>query len=175
MRMAADACRGVEEALFAAARSLASAGDTGLVRGCAEALEVMRVEAGIPSLEAELDDGVLPPEARLERAISTSKGCYVGQEIVARLRARGQVNHLLVGLRIESGALPEIGSKLQASGRDIGEITSVARSPAEGAIALGYVRREHSEAGTRLDSASGAVRVTALPFVAPAPVRGADA
>jgi len=146
-------------------RALEAAGaEWGLIRGDAASLDVMRIEAGIPLLGAELDETVLPPEARLERAISTSKGCYVGQEIVARLRARGQVNHLLVGLRIEGEALPDVDTPLLSDGRSSGEVTSAALSPTYGPIALGYVRREHSEVGTRVEFEGGAARVSALPF-----------
>lgn len=148
---------------------------SGLVRGDSEALEVLRVEAGIPLLGAELDEDVLPAEARLEAAIANDKGCYVGQEIVARLRARGQVRHLLVGLRLETSDLPPPGTNLSADGRITGELTSVVRSPDQGPIALGFVRREHAEPGTlvRLEEAGGAesgtgvARVVELPFVAP--------
>ena len=150
----------------AAAAAIEAAGAAfGLVCGDSASLEVMRVEAGIPALGQELDEDVLPPEARLERAISVSKGCYVGQEIVARLRARGQVNHLLVGLRIESETLPPADALLMAEGRRTGEITSSVRSPAHGPIALGFVRREHSEVETRVDFEGGTARVAALPFL----------
>jgi folate-binding protein YgfZ len=150
----------VEKALDAA-----GTGD-GLVRGDFEALEIMRIEAGLPALGRELDEEVLPPEARLERAIATNKGCYVGQEIVARLRARGQVHHLLVGLRIESSVLPEVGAELRAEGRVTGELTSVAVSPTEGPIALAYVRREHAETGTPIEFDGGRANIAELPFVA---------
>lgn len=135
-----------------------------LVRGETEALEVLRVEAGIPALGAELDEEVLPPEARLERAISTSKGCYVGQEIVARLRARGQVNHLLVGFRIEAASSPATGTPLTSGGRATGELTSVVRSPSRGLIGLGYVRREHAVSGTTVEFDGGRAHVEDLPF-----------
>jgi folate-binding protein YgfZ len=160
IRMKPDDREGVEEVLEAAAK-----GD-GLVRGDFEALEILRIEAGLPALGSELDEEVLPPEARLERAISTSKGCYVGQEIVARLRARGQVNHLLVGLRLESLALPVPGTELMAGGRVTGELTSVALSPTEGPIALGYVRREHAEMGMQIEFEGGRASIAALPFIA---------
>ncbi len=150
----------VEAALEAAGKSY------DLVRGDATALEVMRIEAGIPALCSELGEDVFPAEARLERAISISKGCYVGQEIVARLRARGQVNHLLVGLRIEGDALPALDTTLSAKQRRTGEITSAAVSPVYGPIALGYVRREHSAVGTRVEFEGGAARIVALPFAA---------
>jgi folate-binding protein YgfZ len=150
----------VEAALVAAAEA------TSLVRGDFESLEILRIEAGIPRLGAELDEEVLPPEARLEHAISTTKGCYVGQEIVARLRARGQVNHLLVGLRLGSEALPPIGAELKAGERVTGELTSVAISPSEGPIALGFVRRDHAEPGTVIEILGVEARVSALPFIA---------
>jgi aminomethyltransferase len=159
IRMKPDDGEAVEEALAAAAKG------EGFVRGDFEALEILRIEAGLPALGSELDDEVLPPEARLERAISTNKGCYVGQEIVARLRARGQVNHLLVGLRIESSALPVVGTKLMAEGRVTGEVTSVALSPTEGPIALGFVRREHAETGTQIEFEGGRASIAVLPFV----------
>ena len=149
----------VEEALEAAGSEL------GLIRGDAASLDVMRIEAGLPMLGAELDESVLPPEARLERAIATSKGCYVGQEIVARLRARGQVNHLLVGLQIEGETLPDVDTPLLSGGRRSGEVTSSALSPTYGPIALGFVRREHSEVGSRVEFEGGAARVAALPFL----------
>jgi folate-binding protein YgfZ len=151
------------EAVVAALETTAAA--TGLVRGDREALEVLRVEAGIPALGAELDEEVLPPEARLEHAISTTKGCYIGQEIVARLRARGQVNHLLVGFRIDAPSLPVPGTPVSAGGRETGEMTSIVRSPSEGPIALGYVRREHAEVGTEIEFEGGRADIAALPFV----------
>jgi folate-binding protein YgfZ len=144
---------------------LAAAGDRGLAPASAEALEILRIEAGIPLLGRELGEEVLPAEARLEHAISTTKGCYVGQEIVARLRSRGHVNHLLVGVHFGEGRLPAAGSDLSADGRRSGEITSVCRSPAVGAIGLGFVRREHSEVGTRLAAGEISAEVVALPFV----------
>ena len=156
----------VEEALAAAAKGDEGDEGDGLVRGDFEALEILRIEAGLPALGSELDEEVLPPEARLERAISTSKGCYVGQEIVARLRARGQVNHLLVGLKLESPTLPVVGTKLMADGRVTGEVTSVALSPTEGPIALGFVRREHAETGTQIEFEGGRASIAALPFIA---------
>jgi len=116
----------------------------------AEALEVLRIEAGVPRLFAELDEEVFPAEARLDaRAVSTTKGCYTGQEIVARLRSRGHVNHLLVGLRFE-GEPPAVDTDLYADGKRTGEVTSVCRSPAAGPIGLGYVRVQHAEPGTAL-------------------------
>jgi len=165
--------------LGAVAEAVRAAGaEHGLVEGTAEALDVLRIEAGTPLLGRELDEDVLPPEARLDRAISARKGCYVGQKIVARVRARGQVNHLLVGLVADDDRPPPVDAKLVVGGKRVGEITSACRSASAGAIALGYVRREHAEPGTALacegseeGSEGGGLRVVALPFVAPAPER----
>lgn len=158
-----------------------------LALGDDEALEVLRVEAGSPRQGFELHDDVLPAEARLDAAISTTKGCYVGQEIVARLRSRGHVNHLLVGLRFDSAAdatpavpaapagPPAAGTELRAGDKRTGELTSVASSPRVGGIALGYVRREHSDPGTELDAGGQRAVVAALPFVAPSASTGGHA
>jgi len=147
--------------------ALESAAASGLSRPDPEALEILRIEAGIPMLGAELDEEVLPAEAHLDRAISTTKGCYTGQEIVARLRSRGQVNHLLVGLRFAEGeGLPAEGEKLVAGERETGELTSVCRSAAAGPIGLGYVRREHAVPGTQLLAGDLRASVSVLPFVA---------
>lgn len=163
-RLVADAASqaSVEAALLEAGRA------HGLVLGDDATLEMLRVEAGTPRQGLELDEDVLPDEARLASAISTKKGCYVGQEIVARLRSRGQVNHLLVGLRFEDG-LPAPGDALVVGDKRTGEVTSVAESPRAGAIALGFVRREHSEPGTHVDAAGRRAVVAALPFVAGSP------
>jgi len=159
--------------LFAARGALAALRQTlrevgaphGLVEGDLAALEILRVEAGIPKLGAELDEEVLPAEAGLtEAAVCFDKGCYVGQEIVARLDARGRVQHQLVGLRFESVA--EAGQSLRAQERDVGEVTSACLSPQVGPIGLGYVRRDFAEPGTLLEAEVGPVRVSALPFVA---------
>ncbi len=142
-----------------------------LVRGDDEALEILRIEAGVPRLGPELDEDVFPAEARLDGAISWTKGCYTGQEIVARIESRGRVNHLLVGLQLGDGAVPPVGEAVfagdgSAPGRSIGEITSACESPTLGPIALAYVRRAHAEPGTALSVAGGPAEVRALPFIA---------
>ena len=131
------------------------------------ALNVLRTEAGIPWCGAELSEQTLPPEAGLEaRAISYSKGCYLGQEIIERIRSRGHVNRKLVGLKLESASLPAAGAKLRREGKDAGMVTTAVHSPTLGrAIGLGYVRREHLEPGTKLEiEGGGAAEVAALPF-----------
>lgn len=161
-----------EEAVAAA---LAKAGEAlGLVEGDAAALECLRVEAGVPRLGRELDESVLPAEARMERAVSTTKGCYTGQEVVARMRTRGRLSHLLVGLRFQGvegtgGEAPGAAVRLERDGKVVGEVTSAVLSPELGAIGLGYVRTELAEPDTRLRaSAEGGAAADAvvaeLPF-----------
>lgn len=136
----------------------------GLVDGDAALLELLRIEAGTPWLGSELDESVLPAEVRLDRAVSDTKGCYTGQEVVARMRSRDRVRSLLVGLCLEGGDLPEPGAKIEVDGRPVGELTSAVRSPRFGAIALGFVRREHAEPGTRVRVAGADAQVSSLPF-----------
>jgi folate-binding protein YgfZ len=154
------------EAGAAVATALAEAGaGEGLVEAGAEALEILRIEAGRPRFGADLDETVLPAEARLEAAVSTTKGCYTGQEVVARLASQGQVAHRLVGLSSEGpGPLP-VGASVQAGDRRIGEVTSACVSPVAGPIALAYVRRPHEAPGTEVSVDGRTARVAALPFV----------
>ncbi len=156
---------GSTETVVAALRE-AGAG-AGLVEAGPETLEILRIEAGVPKLGAELDEQVLPAEARLEGAVSSSKGCYTGQEVVARMASRSRVSHLLVGLCFDGPAPAPAGSSLEHEGRSVGEITSACVSPTAGSIALGFVRRAHAEPGSRLQAGGRAARVARLPFVAP--------
>jgi glycine cleavage system T protein len=115
----------------------------------AEALETLRIEAGISAYGAELAEDTLPLEAGALDAVSFTKGCYLGQEIVERARSRGHVNWKLVGVFIASERAPEPGTKLLADSKEVGEITSACASPTLGrVIALAYVRREAAEPGT---------------------------
>lgn len=137
-----------------------------------DALETARIEAGIPRFGQDMDDSNLPPECGIEdRAISYTKGCYIGQEVIARLRSIGQVTRTLCGLRLEKDLkfIPQKADKLLKGDREIGHVTSYVFSPALRAnIALGYVRREHNQPGTPLvlRAADGActARVADLPF-----------
>jgi folate-binding protein YgfZ len=137
-----------------------------------QALELARVEAGIPRFGADMDETNLPPEAGLEgRAVSYSKGCYIGQEVISRIRAYGQVAKSLRGLNLarELKQLPRKRDKLFKEGREVGYITSAAASPAVGEnIALGYVRRETNLPGTevvlRMEWGESAARIVDLPF-----------
>jgi glycine cleavage system T protein len=131
-----------------------------------EALESLRIEAGIPRYGAELSEDTLLLEAGLLNAVSFTKGCYVGQENVERTRSRGHVNWKLVGLVVDAPAAPAPGEKLSSDQKEVGKITSACVSPTLGVtIALAYVRREVSEPGTKLALVSGPeVEVVALPF-----------
>lgn len=136
------------------------------------ALDVLRIEAGTPHWGAELDETVIPLEAGLgDRAISSTKGCYTGQEVIVRIRDRGHVNRHLRGLLLGGHAAPRRGAELFRPGepKPVGRVTSSCLSPRlEQTIALAYVRRE-VEPGTMLrlgDPEGGEARVTALPFIA---------
>lgn len=132
----------------------------------AQALEMLRIEAGVPRFGADLDADTIPLEAGLEHAISYTKGCYLGQEIIARVKHQGHVNRRLTGLLLEQGRLPERGAALLDGETEVGRLTSVAASPYLGRpIALGYVRHEHAEPGTGLTLASGGNAIVhPLPF-----------
>lgn len=158
-----------EESLLEALRRAGEKLD--LVEGDDDALDVLRIEAGRPALHTELLPKVFPQEVRLEEAISTTKGCYIGQEITARLASRGHVNRLLVGLRLEeSQSLPALGAALFFEGKNVGKVTSAALSPHVGAVALAMVRAEQSTSGQRLQLGEGSegkeVQVVDLPLLA---------
>ena len=96
-------------------------------------LNSLRIEAGIPRIfGAELDDSIFPGEAELEKAISFEKGCYIGQEIVARMKYRGHPNRLLRGFEIASDIPPQSGARLFDGDKDIGWMTSAVVSPTLG-------------------------------------------
>jgi folate-binding protein YgfZ len=137
---------------------------------------VLRVEAGVPRAGRELDEDTLPMEARLERALDFKKGCYVGQEVIARATNLGGIKHILVGLSLEGEPDALLGAALwpEAGDKVTGEITSAVRSPTlDGkVIGLGFVRKLHEAPGTVLEARMGdgrtaSARVTALPFVGP--------
>jgi tRNA-modifying protein YgfZ len=115
--------------------------EAGVVAVGEAAADCLRIERGRPRYGIDLDDTVIPQEAGLnDRAVSLTKGCYVGQETVARLYYRGKPNRQLRGLRLSGPAEP--GDELQFEGRAVGRLTSAALSPRFGPIALGFVRRE---------------------------------
>lgn len=141
-----------------------------------EAWEVARIEAGRPEWGVDMDDTTIPQEANLDdlHAISYTKGCYVGQEVVARVHFRGHVNRHLRGLRAAGQEPPRTGAVLlDASGAQVGDVRSAASSPRLGGIALAMVRREVDSGSTLLarwseDGSARELRVdmAALPFPA---------
>ena len=147
-----------------------------------DALEIARIEAGIPREGVDVNENYILLEAGYERAVSYTKGCYLGQEIIARIHWRGQPAKRLTGLLVEAPEAPPRGAELYAAdGKRVGEVTSSTHSPALGRpVALGYVHRYYLTPGTTLTVKREAVElgraeVTALPFTAkqqPAPVGG---
>src|SRR5262245_16917037 len=120
-----------------------------------EALEGRRVEVGVPRIGLDMGEKTLALEVPVEDAISITKGCYLGQEVVARGSARGHVNRRLEPL-VLTGPEPEPGATLVHDGKDVGWLTTVARAFGAGTLAaLGFVRREHWEAGTELSVRGG--------------------
>jgi folate-binding protein YgfZ len=128
------------------------------------AAEVVRVERGRPRYGVDLDDGVIPQEAGLnERAVSFSKGCYVGQETVARLHYRGKPNRHLRGLRLSEPAEP--GAVLRLGEKEVGRLTSAVVSPTHGPIGLALVRRQATPGDTvAVGDAGTTAQVVQLPF-----------
>lgn len=110
------------------------------------AIRTVRLEHGKPRYGEDIDERHIPQETQLMHAVSFSKGCYLGQEIVERVRSRGQVHRVLASLRIESSEPPAVGTEVLSDGNKAGEITSAAFSEALGeVVALAYIRREFVE------------------------------
>ncbi len=132
-----------------------------------EALDALRIEQGFPLFGRDITDKNLPQElARDELAISFVKGCYLGQETVARIDALGHVNKLLVGVQFDGQEIPADGAELQAEGQPVGAVTSATYSPRlERPLALAYVRHGLAKPGAKLTSPSGAAEVVRLPLV----------
>jgi len=120
--------------------------ESGAIGGGPSGLNITRIEAGRPEWGLDMDEGTIPQEANLDElgAISYTKGCYTGQETVARVHFRGHVNRHLRGLRLaETGVIPPLRAGLvDAGGKPVGDVRSAVRSPRHGAIALAMVRRE---------------------------------
>jgi len=117
----------------------------GAVAASVEVMNTLRVESGFPEWGVDMDENTLPQEANLDEmhAVSYTKGCYIGQETVARIHFRGHVNRSLRRLRFSNGVIPPRGAVLQdAEHRGIGDVRSTARSERDGAIGIGMVRRE---------------------------------
>ncbi|HCU81088.1 MAG TPA: hypothetical protein DGN60_08000 [Chloroflexi bacterium] len=140
--------------------------NAGAVNAPSSLYEILRIEAGLPGAGQEIDTSYIPLEIGLRDAVSFTKGCYTGQEIIARLDSRGKLAKTLVGLR-SSDKLP-VGALLQAPNESNGVITSSTYSPKLGWIGLGLVKPTVCDPGTKLsvtkDAVLGSASISALPF-----------
>jgi folate-binding protein YgfZ len=131
-----------------------------------DALELYRIVRGVPRFGLDLRERDLPQETEQQHALNFAKGCYIGQEIVERIRARGNVHRTFTGFEVQ-GDPPQPGTKIRAKGKDMGEITSAAQIPfadGEKTLALGYLRREVSMPGTSVQIGDKNATVQSLPF-----------
>lgn len=156
----------VADKLVAAAKQIGG-------RACGwQAFETVRIEVGVPRFGADMDETNIPLECGIEsRAVTYTKGCYVGQEVINRIHSIGHVNRELRGLSLadDLSALPARGDKLFFNGKEAGHVTSAVKSPSFNAnIALGYVRREANQIGNELTlrTAAGEIpaKIVELPF-----------
>jgi folate-binding protein YgfZ len=138
-----------------------------------ETAEAVRIESGVPKFNRDMDQETIPLEAGIEaRAISFSKGCYVGQEVIIRVmhRGHGRVARKLVGLVVDDETVPPAGARVTSEGREIGRVTSGAMSPAlERPIVLAYLHRDFVAPSTIVTVNGAQAKVSALPFVQSSP------
>jgi folate-binding protein YgfZ len=131
-----------------------------------EALELYRIARGVPLYGRDFGQRDLPQETEQKHALNFTKGCYIGQEIVERIRARAILHRTFTGFVVE-GEPPQLGTKVQSEGKNIGEITSAARVPfpsGERTVALGYLRREFEAPGTAVQVGEQKATVQSIPF-----------
>jgi folate-binding protein YgfZ len=132
-----------------------------------EALEIFRIACGIPKFGVDIRPKDLPQETGQDRALNFNKGCYIGQEIVERIRSRGAVHRMLTGFELE-GVIPSAGFRVQHGGKDIAELTSIAALPTasgERTVAVGYGRKELMVPGKEYMTGETKIRVSRLPFI----------
>jgi folate-binding protein YgfZ len=137
------------------------------------AVELLRIACGIPRYGQDIRERDLPQETEQLRALNFEKGCYIGQEIVERIRSRGKVHRKFTGFEV-IGPIPLRGEKIQCQGKEVGEVTSAASLPFPSGgqpVALGYIRREAETAEHPLEAGQARLRVTELPFKAAFPNR----
>ena len=151
---------------IAAPEVLAAVANDGAIQAGLEAFETARIEAGTPVYGQDITEKNLPQEVNRDaQAISLNKGCYLGQETVARIDALGHVNKVLAGVRFQSSEVPPVGTELTTDGGVVGTVTSACYSPGlQAALALGFVRTGQTTRGTRLSSQYGPAEVIALPL-----------
>lgn len=140
----------------------------------AGALEIIRIEHGLPLIGTDTNERTLALEARLEPAIAFNKGCYVGQETIERATARGALKRRLYGIRIIGDQMPSPGALIKLEGKEVGRLTSVAQSPAAGIIGLAILHHSAWAVGASISITSDRGTVTGLvcelPFSQPRPV-----
>ena len=151
------------------AKIIENSEEFGLVSIHRSSFETLRIEAGIPLYGVDFDDSYLLPEVGLNHAVSYTKGCFPGQEILARLDSRGQVAKKLTGFELKGEKIPAKGAKIVVAGKEAGLITSAAFSPTlKKAIALGYLKTEALTAGhevvVEITGDQTPARVKILPF-----------
>ncbi len=138
-----------------------------------DAMEILRIEAGIPVLGKDMDENTIPIEAGLWKALDFEKGCYIGQEVVARIKWRGRVNRHLIGFKVDGlTKVPEPGSEVFINDKKVGRLTSCVYSPTlNEVIAIGYIRREFNEDSLKVnivnlsDGAHIKAVTSSLPFI----------
>jgi aminomethyltransferase len=135
----------------------------GAVAASEESYQLLRLAAGVPEAGHELTESYLPLETDLWDAVSFTKGCYIGQEIIARMESRGKLARRLSGLRLEAPAA--LGAEVRAGGAVVGEVTSAGVLPGLGPAALSVIRTGACEPGTDVTVGEVTGRVVALPFV----------
>ncbi len=133
------------------------------------AFEALRIEAGTAAFPDDMGPTVLLPEVPFDDLVSQTKGCYIGQEVIVRIRDRGHVNRLLRGLVLEGETVPPAGASVVAGDAEVGKVTSAAWSYGlERPIALAFVRRQQAEAGAavavRIGDSTAPATVSDLPF-----------
>lgn len=130
------------------------------------ALDLLRIASGVPRYGQDIRERDLPQETEQARALHFSKGCYIGQEIVERIRSRGAVHRKFTGFEIQ-GELPAAGTKIEVEGKEVGEVTSAASLPVDASdrrVALGYIRREAGIPGKKVSIGGREAIVAELPF-----------
>src|SRR5438094_6837973 len=130
---------------------LLNGGDLGLNPVGSQALEILRIEAGYPKYATDIDENTIVLEAGFKDAVSFNKGCYLGQEVVARATHIGRVNKNLVQFQTDSDNVPSVKSKFVSNGKEAGYVTSAAFSPGlKVVVGLGYAQRDFAREGTKL-------------------------
>lgn len=150
------------DAVDSTSEALAQAG---AIEIAGETRETLRILCGIPKFGQDIREKILPQETGQERALNFTKGCYIGQEIVERIRSRGSVHRMFTGFTLDRAVAS--GTKIQSDGKDVGEITSAATvTTATGlhTIGLGYVRKEFGTPGRELVAGDVKLRTAAIPF-----------